>query len=161
MSDVKKSGVAVSRLLPFIVLVLVFVFGLAFPISNMFVVREKVPLATTDPAFAPVSKILQSSCVDCHSTAPSLIAFPFYATLPIARDTIKRDILEGQRAFTISKEQVSGQELISNVDLAKITTVVEEGSMPPIRYKALHWDATLNKNQRQQILDYIQSRQQQ
>ncbi len=160
MSEVKKSGVAIKRLLPFIVLLLVFAFGLAFPLSNFFVVREKVPLVTTDAAFAPVSKILQSSCVDCHSVTPSLIAYPFYAGLPVAKDTIKRDILEGQRAFKLSKEQISGAELISNIDLAKITTVVEEGSMPPIRYKALHWDATLNQTQRQQILDYIQSRQQ-
>ncbi|CAN5178061.1 hypothetical protein BH11CYA1_BH11CYA1_15750 [soil metagenome] len=147
------------RLLPFIALALVFIIGLSFPLSNFFIVRVKVPDQSGNAAFAPVSKILQSSCVDCHSANKELVAYPFYAKFPIAKDTIARDILEGQKDFVLSKAQLQGTELISNIDLAKITTVVEEGSMPPIRYKALHWDASLNRDQRQAILNYIQSRQ--
>jgi cytochrome c peroxidase len=146
--------------MPFIVLAGVFIFGLSFPISNFFIVRVKLPDQSGNAAFAPVSKILQSSCVDCHS-APDLVAYPFYAKFPIAKDTIARDMLEGQKEFVLTKAQISGTELISNIDLAKISTVVEEGSMPPIRYKALHWDASLNREQRQAILNYIQSRNQQ
>ena len=149
------------RLLPFIVLAGVFVFGLSFPISNFFIVRVKLPDQSGNAAFAPVSKILQSSCVDCHSATNDLVAYPFYAKFPIAKDTIARDMLEGQKEFVITKAQISGSELISNIDLAKIATVVEEGSMPPIRYKALHWDASLNCEQRQAILNYIHSRNQQ
>lgn len=144
-----------------IVLAGVFVFGLSFPISNFFIVRVKLPDQSGNAAFAPVSKILQSSCVDCHSASTDLVAYPFYANFPIAKDTIARDMLEGQKDFVLTKAQISGTELISNIDLAKITTVVEEGSMPPIRYKALHWDASLNREQRQAILTYIQSRNQQ
>lgn len=156
-----KGRPPLGRLLPFIVLAGVFVFGLSFPISNFFIVRVKLPDQSGNAAFAPVSKILQSSCVDCHSASPELVAYPFYAKFPIAKDTIARDMLEGQKDFVLSKAQISGTELISNIDLAKISTVVEEGSMPPIRYKALHWDASLNREQRKAILDYIQSRNQQ
>lgn len=158
--DSKKSSLPFKRLLPFIVLAAVFVFGLSFPISNFFIVRVKLPDQSGNAAFAPVSKILQSSCVDCHSASKDLVAYPFYANFPIAKDTIARDMLEGQKVFVLSKAQIEGRELISNDDLVKITTVVEEGSMPPIRYKALHWDASLNREQKQTILNYIQSRQQ-
>ncbi len=151
-------GSSLNRLLPFIVLFVVFAVGLAFPLSNFFVVRKTVADVSNNPDFAPVAKILQSSCVDCHSVSPDLIAHPYYASFPIARDTIARDMLEGQKSFKLTHDQVSGKELISNIDLAKISTVVEEGSMPPIRYKALHWDATLNQHQRAAILKYIVSR---
>ena len=159
-SSSKQAWPHLGRLMPFIVLAGVFIFGLSFPISNFFIVRVKLPDQSGNAAFAPVSKILQSSCVDCHS-APDLVAYPFYAKFPIAKDTIARDMLEGQKEFVLTKAQISGTELISNIALAKIATVVEEGSMPPIRYKALHWDASLNREQRQAILSYIQSRNQQ
>lgn len=153
-----KASAPLKRLLPFALLFGVFLLGLAFPISNFFVVRPHISNVSSNPDFAPVSKILQSSCVDCHSVSPGLPAMPFYAGFPIAKDTIARDMLEGQKSFKLTEDQVSGKELISNIDLAKITTVVEEGSMPPIRYKALHWDASLNPQQRQAILKYIASR---
>ncbi len=155
-----RGNVPLNRLLPFILLLVVFAFGLAFPLSNFFVVRPSVADVSKNPDFAPVAKILQSSCVDCHSVTPRLIAHPYYAAFPIARDTIARDMLEGQKSFKLTEDQVSGKELISSIDLAKITTVVEEGSMPPIRYKALHWDASLNAKQRAAILKYIESRRQ-
>ncbi len=160
-SSSKPAWPPLGRLLPFIVLAGVFVFGLSFPISNFFIVRVKLLDQSGNAAFAPVSKILQSSCVDCHSATTDLVAYPFYAKFPIAKDTIARDMLEGQKEFVLTKAQISGTELISNIALAKIATVVEEGSMPPIRYKALHWDASLNREQRQAILSYIQSRNQQ
>ncbi len=151
-------GSTLNRLLPVIVLFVVFAVGLAFPLSNFFVVRKTVVDVSNNRDFAPVAKILQSSCVDCHSVTPGLIAHPYYASFPIARDTIARDMLEGQKSFKLTQDQVSGKEPISNIDLAKISTVVEEGSMPPIRYKALHWDASLNQQQRAAILKYIVSR---
>jgi len=153
-----KASASLKRLLPFALLFLVFAAGLALPISNFFVVRVHVDNRSTNADFAPVSKILQSSCVDCHSVTPRLVAYPYYASFPIAKDTIARDMLEGQKSFKLTEDQVSGKELISNIDLAKITTVVEEGSMPPLRYKALHWDASLNPQQRAAILKYIASR---
>lgn len=159
-SSGKQAWPPLERLLPFIVLAGVFIFGLSFPISNFFIVRVKLQDQSGNAAFAPVSKILQSSCVDCHS-APDLVAYPFYAKFPIAKDTIARDMLEGQKEFVLTRGQIIGTEPISNIDLAKISTVVEEGSMPPIRYKALHWDASLSREQRQAILSYIQSRNQQ
>ena len=157
--DSAKASAPLKRLLPFALLLGVFALGLAFPISNFFVVRPHINNVSGDPNFAPVSKILQSSCVDCHGVSSGLPAKPFYAGFPIAKDTIARDMLEGQKSFKLTEGQVSGKDLISNIDLAKITTVVEEGSMPPIRYKALHWDASLNQQQRQAILKYIASRQ--
>jgi len=135
----------------------VVVFVLALPLSNYFLVREKIDVNANDAGFVEVSKIMQQSCADCHS--PGLTAYPIYGQWPIAKDTIARDIAGGQDVFRLSKSQLSGAEPLSTMDLAKVATVVDSGSMPPPKYLMLHWNAVLTPSKRQAILAYIQERQ--
>jgi len=135
----------------------VVVFVLALPISNYFLRREKIEVKSTDVGFVEVSKIMQQSCADCHS--PGLIAYPIYGQWPIAKDIIAKDIAGGQDVFRLTRSQLSGAEPLSTMDLAKVATVVDSGSMPPPKYLMLHWNAVLTPAKRQALLAYIQERQ--
>jgi cytochrome c peroxidase len=130
---------------------------LAMPISNYFLVRKPIQIVGGGPQFEPVSKIMQASCADCHS--PGLVGNPIYAQFPLAKDLIQKDIREAQSAFALTEDELSGVEKIPAADMARIATVVTEGTMPPFKYTAMHWDARLTHKQRDAIFAYVQARQ--
>ncbi len=129
--------------------------GLSLPVSNLFSTRE--PLAKgEEQEFRAVSNTLLAKCADCHT--PGLTQYPVYFDFPIAHDIISKDIEHAQSAFLLTKEQLSGEEKISAAGLAKLKEVLENGSMPPFRYLALHWNAALSSSEKESLLSYIGKR---
>lgn len=128
-------------------------FSLAFPVSNLIAQRNLITVHCQDEEFKAFSKSFQQKCADCHS--PNLGNYPFYFSLPVAKDIIQSDIKSAQQVFQISSEQLSGEKPLSAVQLAKLQRVIRDGSMPPARYVALHWNASLSRNESREILKWI------
>jgi cytochrome c peroxidase len=131
--------------------------GLALPLSNYFLTREKINDKSGDPRFGEVSKIMQTSCVDCHTEG--MTSKPLYVEWPPAKDIIARDIAKAQAAFRLSRQQLEGSQSIGAIDLAKIATTIKDGTMPPRQYTLLHWGAALSYEQKQLVFSYIQDKQ--
>ena len=140
---------------PIIVLVLVLL-GLSFPVSNLIIGAPSVTLKgleTEDAAFKEASAILAAKCVNCHTEEYTL---PFYARFPLARGVIEKDILEGLWYVNYQKELVKPSgEPVGEVILAKTEQVIAQGSMPPGRYIALHWDGRLSAGEKQALMNWI------
>lgn len=131
---------------------LVFVF--AIPISNLLLHRQNIEDRKSDKDFLAFSKVIQTSCADCHT--PGLLAEPVYMHWPVAEGIIARDVQEAQSAFVITKEQLSGLEPISPGDLAKMAAEMAANRMPPRAYRALHWDSFWTDGQKKAVFNYVQ-----
>lgn len=149
---------ALIKRLAFILLPLLLIMALALPLSNFFLQPAQVQTATGDLQFQAFSKVLQNSCVDCHST--DLTAYPLYYQLPAARALIDRDIAIAKTALCLNREQLSGAEPIAMADLMAIARTVNEGSMPPANYRALHWKVAggISSPDKLAILNYVKSK---
>jgi len=128
-----------------LLVVAVIVVALAFPVLNLVIKPDNsgviASLCPGDPDFAPVAAVLEAKCAGCHVPGAEL---PFYASFPIASSMIQADIEKGLRWLDLSKDLSSENAPVSEVALAKLEYVVEQGSMPPGKYTALHWDASLS-----------------
>jgi cytochrome c len=88
---------------------------------------------------AQAKAVLLNKCADCHS---SETRWPVYARLAPGSWLIERDIVEARKKMDLSHwEQMSADN--QDVVIAKIIHEAKSGDMPPLQYRALHWEATL------------------
>jgi cytochrome c peroxidase len=138
-----------------VVILLVVVF---LPLSNLLGLsgrNEPITVAGGAPEYAEVSAIFQAKCVDCHS--PEMTRRPLYASLPIARGMIEEDIQEAERRWGVSGSQYAGREPFALLDLARLESVIRDGSMPPASYKLMHWTAGLGAAEKERVLAWIRA----
>ena len=142
------------RRIVWIVAILVLL-GLALPISNLLIGRTYLEVDSDDEQFQQVSRLLQKNCADCHT--PDLLQRPIYFSFPIASSIIAKDVELAQMHFVLTVDQLRGEEPLNAVALAKIEEVVEHGSMPPMRYIALHWDTGIGAAEEKLLEDWLES----
>ena len=96
----------------------------------------------------------EKGCIDCHSEDPTL---PFYSSFPIAKGMVEKDVQVGYRAFNIDPVIVALENgtAPSEVALAKIEYSTTYGSMPPAKYKAIHWNSALNATDREVLNTWV------
>ncbi|PSW18707.1 cytochrome-c peroxidase [Photobacterium sanctipauli] len=84
-----------------------------------------------------------NGCSYCHTSDSDM---PFYGKLPVAKQLMDKDIEVGMRHFNIESmmAQVRAGELVSELELAKLESVLEDGSMPPALYLSMHWRSKLS-----------------
>ena len=102
----------------------------------------------------------EKGCDYCHTTKANM---PFYASLPIAKQLMDRDIIAGYRHFNLTPtlEALEKGTPIPESDLAKIERVVQNNEMPPIQYEMVHVAAGLSHEERQKMLDWVAKERQQ
>ncbi len=82
---------------------------------------------------------------------------PFYYNFPIAKQIIDSDIEDALNNWELSQGKLDGTSALTPADLAQIKEVLEDGDMPPLKYKVLHWDSWINNSQKEQLLATINS----
>lgn len=134
--------------------------GLSLPIANLILdhptdANQQKISAIQEPYFRKAAPILTAKCAHCHISGTPV---PFYANFPIASTLIKRDIEDGlARLDFIDKLQGAGEQF-SEIELARMERVLHEGSMPPLRFVALHWKSALGQSDKETLLAWIQHR---
>src|SRR6185436_19905389 len=93
-----------------------------------------------------VAARLETSCAQCHAPGAAL---PFYHSLPGAGRAVADDVARGNARFLLT-DAIPGVRppIPSEVALARIERVLDRGVMPPTRYVALHWNASLTEADR-------------
>mgnify|MGYP002240051283 CR=1 FL=1 len=94
--------------------------------------------------------------MECHVANPKL---PFYASLPLAGDLVKEDIRLGYRSFDIAPmvAAIEAGGKVSEVDLAKVEKVIQDGTMPMAKYYLVHWGSSLIDSEKTLALDWIRT----
>ena len=138
----------------FVVLILV---AFLFPIAN--IVLEPSPsqklasAAQSDPDMKAAEAVLGKKCLICHGDSENL---PFYAGFPVASGLIQKDIQEGRSSLNLVEAFSDPAKIESTeVALSKLESVLEQGTMPPGRYVALHWNHSLSPSEREALLSWL------
>lgn len=100
--------------------------------------------------------LTNSGCMECHVANPKL---PFYASLPLAGDLVKEDIRLGYRSFDIAPmvAAIEAGGKVSEVDLAKVEKIIQDGTMPMAKYYLVHWGSSLIDSEKTLALDWIRN----
>ncbi len=138
---------------------------LAFLLSSALLLSIHSVKAVFDPAWVKVeakysqltgeaTKILMQKCKDCHTANTE---YPFYSQFPLVKDLINADIRKGRAYFNMDNEIFLKRfdTDISTSSLNRLKTVLEEGSMPPMQYKMIHWDSNFSKTDKDIVLKWI------
>ena len=93
-------------------------------------------------------------CLDCHSATPNL---PFYASLPVAGDIVKKDVSEALKHTDLTEayRALSDGRPVGEVTLSKIEKSVADGSMPMAKYYLVHWGSSLTNAKKEILLDWV------
>jgi cytochrome c len=85
-------------------------------------------------------RILIEKCANCHSDAPSL---PVYSNVAPVSWLIERDVVEGRDRLNLSKWRELAPDRRESL-AEEIVRQVNRGSMPPLRYRLIHWNSNLS-----------------
>ncbi|MEZ4576305.1 MAG: cytochrome c peroxidase [Vampirovibrionales bacterium] len=118
--------------------------GAMFPLYNyeLDTNRTRTPIISPmQRAYPEAVAIMQAKCFACH--VPD-VEKPWYYPLPGAHQVMQADIDEA--LGKLNMEEAFGREPASVPDsmLVKIEKVLKKGSMPPLKYVALHWSTRLS-----------------
>ncbi|MFT9073421.1 cytochrome-c peroxidase [Gluconobacter potus] len=108
-----------------------------------------------DPtAMAAFAALREVRCDYCHTQNVNL---PFYFSLPLANQIMKRDLVQGQRHFEYAPVLTALQDgkPPSVEQLSRIEEVITQNRMPPAAYLLMHPHAHLDEKQRADILKWV------
>jgi cytochrome c peroxidase len=149
-----EKGEAVMKKM-FYVIIVILVVLLVFPLSNLLRSRDIDPALTAkaaDPNLQKLSPAFQQKCMDCHAAGANL---PFYSNFPVAKAFLQQDIRTGREHLDMPAEFFSGQPAVAEAALAKTQKVIQDDSMPPFRYRVLHWGSALTDQEKKDSLNWI------
>ncbi len=101
-----------------------------------------------------VRPIFAQKCFNCHS---SLGHKPWYAKIPGPKWLIEKDIKEARADLDMSQDFPFLGKGTPTDYLDVLEDAVKDGSMPPFRYRALHWDSKLNDSEIKTIQEWIKT----
>jgi len=101
-----------------------------------------------------VMNILQISCYDCHSNNTN---YPWYSHVQPMRFLMDRDIREGKEELNFSEFGSYSQRKQKN-KLDRISKQVKADKMPLPSYLLLHSNAKLSADDKQEIINWVETR---
>ncbi len=140
-----------------IIVGIVIAIAVVFPVINLVVGLPKgivLGSHTGGPeGYVAAAQALGQKCGNCHTAQGNL---PFYASLPLASSLVKGDIQKGTEWLDmVAAFAKAPAEPVCEAALAKIEKTILDGSMPPHRYLAMHWDGALTSDEKQAVLSWI------
>ena len=108
------------------------------------------PAVVSEPQWSsPEARALaKEHCFQCHSNETE---WPWYSNIAPASWLIQFDVNEGRDKFNFSNWNSNSEEL------DELTEVIQEGEMPPIQYWVFHPNSHLNDQQKQELIDALNS----
>jgi len=100
-----------------------------------------------------IKPIFQNKCFDCHATAKSL---PWYFVIPGPKHLMRDDMEEAKEHLDMREDFPFKGHGTPAQDLNAIKKIIEDDSMPPLRYKMLHWRSGLDKDEKNLITDWVE-----
>lgn len=92
-----------------------------------------------------VRPIFRSKCYDCHGQVDSL---PWYHRVPGVAQLIDSDITEAKEHLDMTNGFPFGGHGSPAEDLTSLGKTLANDSMPPVRYKLIHWKSGLTNREK-------------
>lgn len=108
------------------------------------------PAVVSEPQWSSLEAraLAKEHCFQCHSNETE---WPWYSNIAPASWLIQFDVNEGRDKFNFSNWNTNSEEL------DELTEVIQEGEMPPIQYWIFHPNSHLNDQQKQELIDALNS----
>lgn len=103
--------------------------------------------------FVVLQPVFKKGCFDCHTTRTE---FPWYYKVPLVKGMIDDDITEAKKHMDMSDGFPFGGHGKPVDDLVAIREEVQEGKMPPLSYRMMHWSAKPSENERDSIIAWVE-----
>ena len=135
------------------ILIAIIVLAIAYGTGYMIVGNSSnIPEGSTNQK--AIYALNEAGCIMCHSKNAKP---PFYASIPIVGSLIKSDMQMGLRAYDITDtvKAIESGAKVSSTDLAKIEYAVDSNTMPPFRFKIVHWKSNISDAERKAIANWI------
>lgn len=113
--------------------------------TNDFIITTNAP--------TNISKLIKTSCYDCHSNNTQYL---WYDYIQPARMFVETHITDGKKELNFN-EFGSYSNRKQQSELEAISKQIKSGDMPLSSYTLLHHDAILNEAQKQEIITWINS----
>ncbi len=107
-------------------------------------------LAAENPP-PPIATLFHGACYDCHSFETK---WPWYSHIAPVSWLIASDVRGGRQHLNFSNWPVSDPERAAK-RLSNASEQLGYNDMPPAKYQAIHPDARLTANQRQQLIQWL------
>lgn len=91
-----------------------------------------------------VKNIFSNKCLACHGINDSK---PWYYSIPGAKQLMDYDMREAKKHMDMSNDFPFAGHGSPTDDLEALERTIEKGSMPPFRYKIIHWKSKLTKEE--------------
>ena len=114
--------------------------------------RRKLLEEIGDQYTALAEPIFKVKCFDCHS---SKTKYPWYYKLPKVKALIDDDVAEGKKHLDLTDGFPFRGHGTPEEDLAAIREAIKTDTMPPPRYRWLHWGSQISKTEKETIFSWI------
>jgi Haem-binding domain len=111
---------------------------------------------TTDPPPPEVATLLRAACYDCHSHETK---WPLYSRIAPVSWLVVSDVNEGRKHLDFSDWPTDPAAAAKKLD--RINEVLDYREMPPKKYTLLHRKARLTEDQRKQLMDWSDAKENQ
>ena len=108
--------------------------------------------AINDDYLASAKPLFARACASCHGPGNAL---PWYHAIPFVRGMIDDDIARARRTMDMSHDFPFRGRGTPAEYLEAIGEVLDEGSMPPLRYRALHWAAGFDTPEKDIVREWV------
>jgi hypothetical protein len=99
-----------------------------------------------------IKPIFQKKCFDCHSNQT---VYPWYYKIPGVKQLIDDDISEAKEHLDFTSDFPFLGHEGPYEDLLAIKKTTQEETMPPLRYRIMHWKSYLTDTDKKLILKWI------
>ncbi len=114
--------------------------------------RQDSVFAAVDDHFKLVKPIFETACFDCHSGNTD---FPWYAKIPGIKQFLNDHVTEGREHLDMTDGfPFKGKEKPLKL-LREIRKEVEDGEMPLLSYRLMHWSAWLSDAEKDSIYMWV------
>lgn len=103
--------------------------------------------------FERLKPIFKDGCFDCHSDQTE---YPWYHSLPIIKGWLDEHVAEARDELDMSNGFPFGGHSRRQADnLLKMKREIEEGEMPLLSYRIMHWGAAPNDEEKDSIYAWV------
>lgn len=105
---------------------------------------------------ADIKPVFRRACFDCHSTQTR---YPWYYNVPGIKQWMDSDIREAKKHMDMTHDFPFKGHGSPQKDFEAIRKVIQDNSMPPFRYKMMHWDAVITDAEKEVVLKWVDENQ--
>ena len=103
-----------------------------------------------------VKPIFEQKCLMCHADSSGQ-THPLYVVVPPVSWLVAEDMRDAKKKMDMTFDFPFQGHGAPRDDLKAVGKAAENGSMPPLKYKALHWQSGLTAQEKKTVLEWVQN----